>query len=359
MKLPAVQFRTVKSRTVERPTGKRPALKLTTVLTAAAGVLLATSTHTPAAAADSLPRLNISAAYVSGVSSGGYMADQLHVAYSGTFKGAGIFSAGAYHCARGNLTTAQLACMNDLYDDNPAELRRIASDRSAQGRIDPVANLAGHKVWLYHGVNDITVKQSVTDGLATFHQGFGANVAYSKTSPAGHAWVSPLGPNPCSATYTPYVNKCTDDPQGSMLRHLLGTVAAPASTPTGTLLRYDQNPYAPNGSAAAISMGATGFAYVPQNCAAGTSCRLMVALHGCQQGYDTIGTTFVTRSYLNEYADTNNLVVLYPQATASSWTGGNPQGCWNWWGYGGDTAYDMKGGKQIETLMRMVRAVGA
>ena len=67
-----------------------------TMVSASAGLLLATSS--PAGAADPLPRLNISASYVSGVSSGGYMADQLHVAYSGTFKGAGIFTAGPYHC---------------------------------------------------------------------------------------------------------------------------------------------------------------------------------------------------------------------------------------------------------------------
>ncbi len=85
----------------------------------------------------------------------------------------------------------------------------------------------------------------------------------------------------------------------------------------------------------------------------------MVALHGCQQGRGVVANTFATKTYLNEYADTNGMIVLYPQATASSWLGGNPQGCWNWWGYGGDTAYDMKGGKQIETIMRMVHASAA
>jgi hypothetical protein len=33
-------------------------------------------------------------------------ADQLHVAYSGTIKGTGIFAGGPYHCAQGSLTTA-------------------------------------------------------------------------------------------------------------------------------------------------------------------------------------------------------------------------------------------------------------
>ncbi|WP_433473330.1 extracellular catalytic domain type 2 short-chain-length polyhydroxyalkanoate depolymerase [Spirillospora sp. CA-142024] len=326
---------------------------------AAAALALATVTASPASAAApaALPRHTISASFVSGVSSGGYMADQLHVAYSGTFKGAGIFSAGPYHCARGNVTTAQLACMNDLYDDNPAELERTARDRASQGSIDPVGNLSGHPVWIYHGTNDSTVKQSVNDDLAGFYRDFGASVSYTKTSPAGHAWVSPIGPNPCSATYTPYVNKCSDDPENAMLGHLLGSVAAPASAPGGTLTQFDQNAYAPGGSASSISMDATGFVYVPPACGS-ASCRLMVALHGCQQGRSVVGTTFATKTYLNEYADTNNMIVLYPQATASSWTGGNPQGCWNWWGYGGDTAYDMKGGKQIETIMRMVHALG-
>lgn len=310
-----------------------------------------------AAAAGTLPRHTISASFVSGVSSGGYMADQLHIAYSGTFKGVGIFSAGPYHCARGSVVTAQLACMNDIYDDNPAELERTARDRASQGRVDPVANLSGHPVWIYHGTNDMTVKQSVNDDLAGFYRDFGAAVSYNKTSPAGHAWVSPIGPNPCSATYTPYINKCGDDPERSMLGHLFGSVAPPASSPGGTVTEFDQNAYAPGGSASSISMDATGFVYVPAKCGS-ASCRLMVALHGCQQGRGVVGTTFATKTYLNEYADTNDMIVLYPQATASSWAGGNPQGCWNWWGYGGDTAYDMKGGKQIETIMRMVHALG-
>ncbi|WP_021597630.1 extracellular catalytic domain type 2 short-chain-length polyhydroxyalkanoate depolymerase [Actinomadura welshii] len=331
----------------------------TTSLLAALALTFATVAAAPASAAvaEALPRHSISTSYVSGVSSGGYMADQLHVAYSGTFKGAGIFSAGAYHCARGSVVTAQLACMNDLYDDNPAELERTARDRAAQGRIDPVANLSGHPVWIFHGTNDSTVKQSVNDGLAGFYGNFGAAVSYDKTSPAGHAWVSPIGPNPCSATYTPYINKCSGDPVGAMLGHLFGSVSAPASSPGGTLMEFDQNAYAPGGSASSISMDATGFAYIPAGCAS-ASCRLMVALHGCQQGRSVIGNTFATKTYLNEYADTNGVIVLYPQATASSWAGGNPQGCWNWWGYGGDASYDMKGGAQIETIMRMVRALG-
>lgn len=329
--------------------------------TACAAVVTAAVTSVASAAVPAtgaLNQYNISAAYVSGVSSGGYMATQLDVAYSGTFKGAGIFAAGPYGCAQDNLTTALTACSGNSSSDNLPQLEQIAVSRSSQGTIDPISGLSAHRVWLYHGTNDSTVQQSVNDDLAAFYTHFGATVSYTKTSPAGHAWISPLGPNPCSTSYTPYLNNCGDDPEGAMLGHLLGGVHAPASTPVGSLNSFSQQPYVPGGAdPSTISMGRTGFAYVPASCSGGSACTLMVALHGCQQGYDTIGGTFVNDAHLNEYADTNNIVVLYPQATPSSWFGGNPQGCWNWWGYLGDTRYDVHGGAQLQTIMNMVHAL--
>jgi poly(3-hydroxybutyrate) depolymerase len=48
--------------------------------------------------------VNINTTTVSGLSSGGYMAVQLHVAFSSFIKGAGIFAGGPYHCAQGWLS---------------------------------------------------------------------------------------------------------------------------------------------------------------------------------------------------------------------------------------------------------------
>src|SRR5215204_1303011 len=59
----------------------------------------------------------ISGTYVTGISSGAYLATQLHVAYSSTVRGSAMFAGGPYYCARGSLTQAQLACMNDLSDN--------------------------------------------------------------------------------------------------------------------------------------------------------------------------------------------------------------------------------------------------
>ncbi|WP_055568067.1 extracellular catalytic domain type 2 short-chain-length polyhydroxyalkanoate depolymerase [Streptomyces atriruber] len=309
---------------------------------------------------------DIESTYVSGVSSGGYLADQLHVAHSAVFKGAGIFSAGAYDCAQGSVNTALYACMDTyLPRRTPAQLEQLTRERAAAGRVDPVANLSGDPVWLYHGGNDGTVDRPVNDDLAAYHRDFGANVSYDTSSPAGHAWVSPLGKVPCATTASPYVNTCGTDPERAMLTHLFGAPVNPATTAPldGTLVRFDQNRHVPGGNAAAVSMGKDGFAYVPESCADGSggsagsagSCRLMVALHGCQQTFGQIGDTFMSQAHLNEYADTNRMIVLYPQATTAL---DNPRGCWNWWGYGGDTHYADKSGRQITTIMSMVKQLG-
>jgi poly(3-hydroxybutyrate) depolymerase len=46
-----------------------------------------------------------------------------------------------------------------------------------------------------------------------------------------------------------------------------------------------------------------------------------------------IGTEFVTNSGLNEIAESNNIIILYPQAKKSILNPSNPNGCFDWWGY--------------------------
>ena len=59
---------------------------------------------------------NVSAVSVSGVSAGGYMAVQFHVAHSAIVRGAGILAAGPYYCAQGSSWAAQGNCMKpDLF----------------------------------------------------------------------------------------------------------------------------------------------------------------------------------------------------------------------------------------------------
>ncbi|MFC8794703.1 extracellular catalytic domain type 2 short-chain-length polyhydroxyalkanoate depolymerase [Streptomyces cinereoruber] len=345
-----------------RPARLRGPRRLAALLLCAAAALFPTAVPAGAAAPPPVPGTlqgyDIGSVFSAGVSSGGYMATQLHVAYSGTFEGSAVFASGPYDCARGQLATALNACMDTVQNLQLTALEQATRDRSARGQIDPVENLAGDPVYAFSGSADTTVKRPVVDALSDYYGRFGARVHYDRSTAAGHAWITPLGPNSCGATQTPFLNKCGTDAEGALLGHLLGSVAAPGSGTGGSLIRFDQNAYAPGGSASAISMGAEGFAYVPRSCSDGARCRLLVALHGCKQGYtyQGFGTRFVEGAYLNEYADTNDMIVLYPQAAATG-TLENPNGCWNWWGYLGDTAYARHGGKQIEAVMGMVRAL--
>ena len=66
-------------------------------LAAAFAVFLSSAAH----AVVPLPSLNVDKTQttVSGLSSGGFMANQLGYAYSATFKGVGVFAGGPYMCA--------------------------------------------------------------------------------------------------------------------------------------------------------------------------------------------------------------------------------------------------------------------
>ncbi|MGR4878260.1 poly(3-hydroxybutyrate) depolymerase [Streptomyces sp. LARHCF249] len=309
--------------------------------------------------AGNLKAYNVDGVYSAGVSSGGYMATQLHVAYSSTFKGSAAFASGPQYCAQNDLGKALNACMEVYQDLQLATLKQTTANWSAQGAIDDASGLSGDPVYVFSGSNDSTVERPVSTALNDYYRHFGANVLYNRSTTAGHAWISPLGPNACTATANPWINNCGFDAEREFLGHLLGSVSAPAAAPGGSLIRFDQNPYAPGGAANPISMDENGFVYVPTSCANGAACKVVVALHGCKQGYSYqgFGTQFIDKAYLNEYADTNRLIVLYPQAVPTT-TLDNPNGCWNWWGYLGDSAYARHGGKQIETIMGMVRALG-
>ncbi len=63
-------------------------------------------------------------------------------------------------------------------------------------------------------------------------------------------------------------------------------------------------------------MGDTGYFYVPRSCNT-NQCGLHVVFHGCNQDLETLGETFIHKTRLNEYADTNDFVVLYPQVRSA------------------------------------------
>ena len=82
-------------------------------------------------------------------------------------------------------------------------------------------------------------------------------------------------------------------------------------------------------------------------------CKVHVALHGCVQSAESVGNRFYTETGYNRWADSNRMLVLYPQVNQSALRPYNPKGCWDWWGYSG-SQYAYKSAPQMKAIMQMV-----
>ena len=293
---------------------------------------------------------------VSGISSGGFMAVQLQVAYSKRIFGTAIFAGGPYYCAQDSGTTAQGYCESG----NGIPLQALidyTNGQASSGTIDPTSNIASKPIYMFSGVNDTTVHQSVMNALQQYYETYtkSTNITYNNNSQAAHAWISPDGPNSCNSAYIPYINNCGIDPEQTFLSMFYGTLN-PKNTGSvaGSYVQFDQNAFVSGGNANSYSMDSTGWLFVPANCANGQACRLVMALHGCLQYQGIVQQQFVQKSGINEWADTNNIIVLYPQTIASS--PNNPLGCWDWWGYT-SSDYALRSGPQMVAIMAMVSQI--
>lgn len=298
---------------------------------------------------------------VSGISSGGAMAVQAHVAYSGTFKGAAVFAGAAYYCAEGNVALAVGRCMEPVsslqipVDQLAATTRNWAS----LGLIDDLANLANSKVYLFSGTLDQTVRQPTMDALRDYYLRFvdPNNIVYNNGTAAGHGWISLMGPIACPLQQSPFINNCNIDPQQTFLSMFYGQLN-PRQTGqlSGQFIPVDQSEFFDDRNPAAHSVDTNGWLYVPAACAQGESCKVHVSYHGCNQSYSKIGDQFIRKSGINEWADTNRMIVLYPQAIVTAVS--NNLGCWDWFGYD-DPDYAKKSGRQMVMTKRMVDRITA
>jgi poly(3-hydroxybutyrate) depolymerase len=154
----------------------------------------------------------------------------------------------------------------------------------------------------------------------------------------------------CGATAPPFVNDCDYDQAKAILDWIYGSSERPLASPSaeaqGVFIVFDQRQYAEPDAGLADE----GIVYVPDSCQEQAGCRVHIALHGCAQSRETVGDAFIRGSSFAEMADTNRLVILFPQAGASNI---NPGGCWDWWGYTG-VDYLGKAARQIATIWAMV-----
>lgn len=307
-------------------------------------------------AADRLPALKLEPSItVSGISSGAYMASQFHLAHSGQVTGVALIAGGPYGCAGNSLSAALAGCVDKATDMAPiSTLVEKAKKRMQAGELAPLATNTSDKVWVFHGSKDDRVAKAVTDASVQFYREIGAgnSLQYVEQIPAAHGFPTLATGAGCGVAESPWLNACNYDAAGELLRFLLGELQAPSAQLTGTLQTFSQEQYAPDEE---LTLADEGYVYIPASCAKGESCRLHVAFHGCQQNADAVGERFVREAGYNRWADSNRLVVLYPQ-TRSSYVPLNPKACWDWWGYT-DEHYDTRAGNQIRTVQAMIQAL--
>ena len=299
---------------------------------------------------------------VSGISSGADLAHQLHVALSSKIHGLGLLAASPYHCAKGDVDKALQYCsrtgadFGQPYNGPPSPdyvESLVAETKTAfnEAKIDDPAGLRTAKIYLFSGTNDTTVPQPIVKAVELFYRKLGVDPNNIKTEydvHAGHGMVTKSYGNECSTSNSPYINNCSLDVAGRILEQIYGFLKQPGTASKESLAAFDQTMFLVGGDDA--QMDERGHVYVPKACTQGNSCKLHVAFEGCLQNEDQIGDQFYSHAGYNEWAEANNIVVLYPQVKSGP---GNPYECWDWWGYT-DSNYHTRRGKQVAAVNGMI-----
>lgn len=320
-----------------------------------------------ARSADPLPQLVLdpTKTTVSGLSSGAFMTVQLQTAFSSVIAGAGVVSGGSYGCADDSVYTAVFGCLVPpwyMVWPGPDAEGSLDTIRQMGSRIDPPADIAADRIYMFHGKADDTVRRQSMDVLQQVYDALKVpsdSINYVTDIDAGHAFLTEQGKVACAETAPDFLNDCDIDQAGKILQWLYPDIQSAGESVPTHLKEFSQSMY----TEGAVGMDSLGYVYVPSACADGETCRLHIALHGCEQGRAMIGDEYARLTGYNRWAEANHIVVLYPQAevvASSFWNpfSGNPKGCWDWWGYGGSD-YLSKDAPQLAAIARMAAALGA
>lgn len=306
--------------------------------------------QTPATQASPVYNIDMSRITTSGVSAGGYMAGQLHVAHSSAFSGVGIIAAGPYYCASGSMQTGLGPCMKggDLRLD---ALSAYLRDQAAAGGVDTPDNLADDAAWIFIGESDAIISADVTQAAVNFYAQLlpQENIVYVDDIDAPHGMPTLESGVACDVVETPFLNACGYDAAGELLEAIAGPLV-PRTEASGELRRI------PQVGGVDADMLESALLYVPESCAGGEACGIHVALHGCQQSTEFLGDAFAAGAGYNEWAESNRLLVLYPQVASSKLAPLNPLGCWDWWGYTGED-YATQSATQITSIMQTIESL--
>ncbi|HEX7076197.1 MAG TPA: poly(3-hydroxybutyrate) depolymerase [Hyphomicrobiaceae bacterium] len=311
---------------------------------------------------------------VSGLSAGAYMAGQFQLAHGRDVVGVGIVAGGPWGCAESlyadmmpgpgtaflNLSRAMNGCMLNALQawgiPDPRWLASRAGQLASSGRIAPIASVRQDRIYLFTGKEDHTVAPAIVVAARDFYLAIGVkddHIRLVDDLPAGHAFVTEEHGLACDETGSPYIVDCNYDMAGAMLAHFYGELRPKAEEPAGEVITFDQGEFLEG--LTSHGMADTGAVYIAPDCRETAGCRVHIAFHGCNQNVAAVGNAFINDSGFLAWADTNRLIVLFPQVSS---TPANPQACWDWWGYTG-RQFLTRDAPQIVAVRRMLMRLAA
>jgi len=271
-----------------------------------------------------------------GLSAGGFMAVQFHVAFSSSVSGASVFAGGPYYCSGGSEDTALLNCMNPnmvMKPPSPSSLASYTHLAYDLKLIDNPDNLNTTRVFIYSGELDTVVHRPVVVDLQEYYELMApqGSVVTEFDIMSEHMYPTLNWGEACTTKGEPFIGKCNYDGAGAALAQLYGTLKPKVTQVAANLMQFSQTQFVSD--PASISLNSIGYIYVPTSCQQGATCSLHVEFHGCEQTTADIGEEYPQHVGLNEWAESNDIIVVYPQVVRSYLSPANPEGCWDWWGY--------------------------
>jgi hypothetical protein len=320
----------------------------------------------------------------SGISAGAVMGTQFQYAHSSMVQANAVIAGVPYYCSQGLMAYALTECMDYPELINLPELDAIIATWAASGQIDNIDNLQNQYTIMWSGTDDTVVAPGSMQKLAAQYSTMlvGAMETIFNYS-SEHAWISSnRAANPCSYLGSPYVNNCDNyDFAGEYLRRAFHWMAGPQRNIPGVrwnstrgayhsshMVEFSQSNY---GASSSNSMDSVGYLYVPSRCGtpvpvgsgahsielrnATAKCHVHMNWHGCLQERSVVGDSYVSITGLNEWAESNDIVIVYPQAAASLL---NPKGCFEWWAFDGmGYKFATKNGAQITMFHAMLTSL--
>ncbi|CAL8074274.1 unnamed protein product [Orchesella dallaii] len=313
-------------------------------------------------------RVNRNFITLSGFSSGGSFAQQLYLSYSSLIHGIAVFSHTYYRC--GPVTSRQEeydnACtklgnrrVSELYDPNNA-LNDI-QNYYAQRLIENPANLVNKPLYVYAGTRNWLFTADMSLRILQVFEPHIRNPKVIRTVVQDANLTLPTARAdfpPCSGPQNSLqLGNCGLSGPLDALQFLLGepAIRQPATAVRlEPLLTFDQSEFFYGASSTRYDMDSVGYLYVPRICGSNqVDCLIHFYFHGCSVGRQFTGEDHIRNSGYLEVAETNGIIMVFPQAIASA---ENDIGCWDSYGFTG-SLYATQRGSQVTAVRNMISRI--